>query len=120
MMDVVAWNFDKVNQMWYCILHLPTSTNLCIFTFFGNTKRHNAQNTKHPKPMLSTNSNKNQRHKGLGIMPITKKIVSPHNLSMLLMQASMMKEKFYAVTAIPHNEQDFKLWSGGEKLTLVA
>lgn len=53
-------------------------------------------------------------------MPITKKIVSPHNLSMLLMQASMMKEKFYAVTAIPHNEQDFKLWSGGEKLTLVA
>jgi hypothetical protein len=53
--------------------------------------------------MLSTNSNKNQKHKGLGIMPITKKIVSPHNLSMLLMQASMMKEKFYAVTAIPDN-----------------
>jgi hypothetical protein len=53
--------------------------------------------------MLSTNSNKNQKHKGLGSMPITKKIVSPHNLSMLLMQASMMKEKFYAVTAIPDN-----------------
>ncbi len=102
MMDVVACNFDKVNQMWSCILHLPR-TNPCIFTFFGNTKRHNAQNTKHPKPMLSTNSNKNQKHKGLGIMPITKKIVSPHNLSMLLMQASMMKEKFYAVTAIPDN-----------------
>ncbi len=100
---IVACNFDKVNQMWSCILHLPTSTKPCIFTFFGNTKRHNAQNTKHPKPMLSTKSNKNQKHKDLGIMPITKKIASPPNLSMLLMQASMMKEKFYAVIAIAHN-----------------
>lgn len=62
MMDVVACNFDRVNQMWSCILHLPTSTNPCIFfTFLGNTKRHNAQNTKHPKPMLSTNSNQSPR-----------------------------------------------------------
>jgi hypothetical protein len=53
--------------------------------------------------MLSTKSNKNQKHKDLGIMPITKKIASPPNLSMLLMQASMMKEKFYAVIAIAHN-----------------